>query len=41
MISDLSFERIDEASVLSGFFCGIHSMDVFINENLQENSCFS
>ena len=36
MILDLSFERIDEASVLSGFYCGILSMDVFIHEKLQE-----
>ena len=36
MILDFSFERIDEASVLSCFYCGIHSMDDFIHDKLQE-----
>jgi hypothetical protein len=32
---DLIFERIDDASVLSNFYCGIPDMDVFIHEKLQ------
>ena len=32
---DLVFERIDDASVLSNFYCGITDMDVFIHEKLQ------
>ena len=32
---DLVFERIDDASVLSNFYCGIPDMDVFIHEKLQ------
>lgn len=32
---DLEFERIDDASVLSNFYCGIKEMDDFIHERLQ------
>ena len=32
---DLIFERIDDASVLSNFFCGIPDMDDLIHEKLQ------
>lgn len=32
---DLVFERIDDASVLSNFYCGIPDMDDFIHEKLQ------
>ena len=32
---DLIFERIDDASVLSNFYCGIKDMDDFIHEKLQ------
>ena len=32
---DLVFERIDDASVLSNFYCGIQDMDDFIHEKLQ------
>lgn len=32
---DLVFERIDDASILSNFYCGIPDMDVFIHEKLQ------
>ena len=32
---DLVFERIDDASVLSNFYCGIQDMDNFIHEKLQ------
>ena len=32
---DLVFERIDDASVLSNFYCGITDMDDFIHEKLQ------
>ena len=32
---DLIFERIDDASVLSNFYCGIPDMDDFIHEKLQ------
>ncbi len=32
---DLIFERIDDASVLSNFYCGIADMDSFIHEKLQ------
>ena len=31
----LSYERIDDASVLSNFFCGIVEMDNFIHKSLQ------
>ena len=33
---DLVFERIDDASVLSNFYCGIEEMDEFIHNKLQE-----
>lgn len=33
---DLVFERIDDASVLSNFYCGIQEMDDFIHEKLQD-----
>ena len=33
---DLVFERIDDASVLSNFYCGIQEMDDFIYEKLQD-----
>ena len=33
---DLVFERIDDASVLSNFYCGIQTMDDFIHDKLQE-----
>ena len=33
---DLVFERIDDASVLSNFYCGIDEMDEFIHNKLQE-----
>lgn len=32
---DLVFERIDDASVLSNFYCGIDEMDSFIHNKLQ------
>ena len=32
---DLVFERIDNASVLSNFYCGIPDMDDFIHAKLQ------
>lgn len=32
---NLIFERIDDASVLSNFYCGIKDMDDFIHEKLQ------
>ena len=32
---DLVFERIDDVSVLSNFYCGIPDMDDFIHERLQ------
>ncbi len=32
---ELVFERIDDASVLSNFYCGISDMDDFIHEKLQ------
>lgn len=32
---DLVFERIDDASVLSNFYCGVQDMDDFIHEKLQ------
>lgn len=32
---ELIFERIDDASVLSNFYCGIQDMDDFIHEKLQ------
>ena len=32
---DLVFERIDDASVLSNFYCGITDMDNFIHDKLQ------
>ena len=32
---DLIFERTDDASVLSNFYCGIKEMDVFIHNKLQ------
>ena len=32
---ELVFERIDDASVLSNFYCGIQDMDDFIHEKLQ------
>jgi hypothetical protein len=32
---DLVFERIDDASVLSNFYCGIPDMDDFIHAKLQ------
>jgi len=32
---DLVFERIDDASILSNFYCGIPDMDDFIHEKLQ------
>lgn len=32
---DLVFERIDDASVLSNFYCGIEEMDEFIHHKLQ------
>ena len=32
---DLVFERIDDASVLSNFYCGIQDMDDFIHDRLQ------
>jgi hypothetical protein len=32
---DLVFERIDDASVLSNFYCGIPDMDDFIHEKLE------
>ena len=34
-IHKLSYERTDDASVLSGFFCGIDEMDCFIHDSLQ------
>ena len=33
--TDLVFERIDDASVLSNFYCGIPEMDDFIHQKLQ------
>jgi len=33
---DFVFERIDDASVLSNFYCGIQEMDDFIHEKLQD-----
>ena len=33
---ELVFERIDDASVLSNFYCGIQEMDDFIHNNLQD-----
>lgn len=33
---DLVFERIDDASVLSNFYCGIDEMDEFIHNKLQD-----
>lgn len=33
---DLVFERIDDASVLSNFCCGVDEMDEFIHNKLQE-----
>ena len=35
VFADLVFERIDDASVLSNFYCGITEMDDFIHEKLQ------
>ena len=35
VFTDLVFERIDDASVLSNFYCGIPEMDDFIHEKLQ------
>lgn len=32
---DLIFERIEDASILSNFYCGIPDMDDFIHEKLQ------
>ncbi len=32
---DLIFERIENASILSNFYCGIPDMDDFIHEKLQ------
>lgn len=33
---NLVFERIDDASVLSNFYCGIDEMDEFIHNKLQD-----
>lgn len=33
--TDLVFERIDDASVLLSFYCGIQDMDDFIHEKFQ------
>lgn len=35
VFTDLVFERIDDASILSNFYCGIPEMDNFIHEKLQ------
>lgn len=35
-LDELIYERTDDMTVLSDFYCGIQDMDIFIHNNLQE-----